>query len=251
MKSLTLIALIILIFFSFSCEKKRNDLIKLDSSNTFQIKDFEIFESIADTLLVSNVALTSSSVTFKASEKYDSVNWTIGNDERVFKEKQVSLIFENPELIKITLIGFINSAYHFSGRKIDTVVKQVEIRNARNSFIVGRYKGIRTSNPSDTFTIEIKQVNDLTWYNEYFIYNFPNGCTVWSPPYPMNTGYLISAGAKHFRIRNDLPAIRECLFEVSGVGSLKNNDSLILDFKFREMQNEPQLTTDKFIGKKL
>lgn len=235
----------------FSCKKDIKNGINIDCTNLFPIKDFEIFERLADTILSTNAALTSSAVIFKASDKYDSVKWIIGNDARTFREKQVSLIFNDPGMINVTLIGSINIMYQCSSKNVDTITKQLEIRNTRNSYLTGKYKGIRVSNPIDTFILEIKQVNDSSWYNEYFIYNFPKGCTVWSPPFPQNTGYLISAGAKNFRIRNDLPAIQECLFEIYGVGKLSKLDSLTLYFNFRASQGNPQLTTDKFLGKKL
>lgn len=251
MRIRTSIYLLIFTGIFFSCKKESHNPIISDCTQPLQIKDFEIFERVADTILPTNAVLTSSSVIFKASEKYDSVKWKIGNDIRVFREKQVSLIFDDPDIINVTLTGFIKTSYQCTGKKIDTITKHVEIRNIRNSFLTGVYKGIRISNPTDTFNLEIKQVNDPTWYNEYFIYNFPKGCTVWSPPFPTNTGYLISAGAKNFRIRNDLPAIQQCLFEIYGIGKLKNTDSLILDFNYRANLSSPQLITDKFIGKKL
>lgn len=235
----------------FSCKKEKQSQVNSACNENFKINSFEIFERVADTSLPTDVALTSSAILFKASEKYDSVKWTIGNDARVFKTKELSLIFDNPDIITVTLIGSINKKYQCFSKSSDTVVRQLEIRDVRNSALPGRYEGIRLSSPNDTFTLRINQVNEPTWHTDYFIYNFPNTCIVWSPPYPNNTGYLISAGAKNFRIRKDLPAIQECLFEVYGVGRLLNNDSLLLDFEYRTSQNSPMLTKDKFIGKKL
>ncbi len=235
----------------YSCKKEKSVITKTNCTQNLTIKYFDILERVADTLLSTDAALTSGSVTFKASEKYDSVQWIVGNDPRVFKEKQFSLIFGTPEIINTTLIGFISKQYQCDGKQIDTISKRLEILPARNSFLTGKYKGIRASNPADSFIVEIKQVNEPTWYEDYFIYNFPKGCNARFPPYPNDAGYLISAGAKNFRMRNALPAIQECLFEVYGTGSLRrNNDSLIIDFSYRLVGSQPERATDKFFGKK-
>ena len=235
----------------YSCKKEKTVIPKTNCTEKLPIKYFDILERVADTLLSTDAALISGSVTFKASEKYDSVKWTIGNDPRIFKEKQISLIFDTPEIINTTLIGFISKPYQCDGKLIDTISRKLEILPARNSFLSGKYKGIRVSNPTDSFIVEIKQVNEPTWYADYFIYNFPKGCNVRFPPYPNDAGYLISAGAKNFRMRNALPAIQECLFEIYGTGSLlHNNDSLMIDFSYRLVGNQPGRASDKFLGKK-
>lgn len=245
---LSLVSLLVISI--ISC--KKTNPVKFDPcSNQPTIADFRIDERVADTFLPSSTVLVSSAAKFTASEKYDSVKWIIGKDDRTFSTRSVTLIFDVPEQVDVTLIGFISSNFQCNGRIIDTVTKQLLVVDVRQSRLVGSFRGVFTSNPTDTFTFQINQTNDVAWYNDYFIYNFPNNCTIPSPPYPENVGYLISAGAHNFRIRNDLPAVQQCLFNIDATGRLLTNDSLYVDFTFRSSASSPSLTQNKFHGIKL
>lgn len=101
-------------------------------------------------------------VTFKAEEDYDTYEWHIGYDDRVWTKKEFHLGFPDTEVkdgesILVTFIGRrkVNKECLPNDDGVDTLKKKIVIRSQKNSKVFGKYIGGFTSNPKDTFTVEV------------------------------------------------------------------------------------------------
>lgn len=141
--------------------------------------DFEILEHVGDSLVATDSALQYNSVTFRASDIYDLYEWKIGDDDRKFTSREVTLLFTEA-------IGRINVTLK-SRKKIDpcfpddpsqmTVTKTVDIIEWQYAPIIGKYVGSFGSTPNQKDTVEVKFTS--TGYDEFGSFDLINinrGC---------------------------------------------------------------------------
>jgi hypothetical protein len=211
--------------------------------------DFTIEERIRDSSFVTDTTVTFVGVTLKAKGNYDSVNWKIGNDPRVFNDLNKSIIFSSPVgKIDIRLIGYgkINKQCFPNNNGIDTITKSLTVLKARGqSCISGIYLGSVMGREADTFRVSIAHHDPSLFY---YLKNLPKGCTGYttSDPgtAPLNFGTEIEAAGKCFYIL-DRPTLT-CNWVIDGYGRV-NNDSLIINYQIR-VKGQANGSTEKFIG---
>jgi len=163
--------------------------------------DFGIYQSLGDSLYIIDTVLlvdpafrertlnSSEAIVFKASGDYDTYEWKIGDDPRIFTQKQFALNFDRAALgeIKVTLTATgkaVTSCFADDDGR-DTQVQSFRILRGEDFSlsILGKFEGYVTSNPSRKFTFEIRDFGlpPINWdpNNHYYIrtHNFPEGCS--------------------------------------------------------------------------
>ncbi len=111
-----------------------------------------------DTLLVSDTVLTFNRVEFSADETYDSYEWNIGDDPRVFSDRKVTLFFETPESnLEIRLIAKRNpnTGCFPDDDGIDTLVRRLTVIERLENPVFGKYFGYLEDSPNDSFQVSI------------------------------------------------------------------------------------------------
>lgn len=118
------------------------------------------------------------SVFLTARQDMDSYEWRIGTDDRVWKTKTVEISFGRPnEKIKIMLIGKrkANKACGSDSKEVDTVYRYIETVNFPDFPILGKYKGVESDHPTDSFTVALQSRPNTPWDPTIRLYNFPKG----------------------------------------------------------------------------
>lgn len=140
---------------------------------------FKIEELVDTFARETDTALTIQFVRFSALEKYDSYEWKIGYDERLFTDSTFTLNFalgsvNLGERLPIRFIGKraprVDCFPYDDG--IDTLVKSLVIVSKYESPILGLYRGVHLDEPADSFDVHI------FWKNEDFLTmtNINRGC---------------------------------------------------------------------------
>ncbi|MFY8004370.1 MAG: hypothetical protein ACOVNR_05980 [Chitinophagaceae bacterium] len=178
----------IALIFVLSCKKK--DLSNPCLGKTIPTAQFKIFENLSDTAFEADTIFRDNFVSFKATEKYDSVLWKVGFDSRDFKSTNFGLSFYNSlETIDIKFTGFkkpenncfLEDKGIYTGTKSITIVEQVQKPFVTVSPLVGKYSGSFTDSPTEVFEMRIdyfdstKYLSGVTGKNFYWVSNFPNG----------------------------------------------------------------------------
>jgi len=177
---------------------------------------------------------------FKALYQNDTYRWKIGYDTTVWIEKEFDLYFGNAGVgdIPITLITTKNDPNHCltEAEMADTITKTIHLVNWEEGEenaprIFGRYVGVETDYPLDTFIVEIS--TDLL----KGVLNLPNGCT-------NEYGSLVGSW-KSFLFSTGWPECnRPC-----GKGQLQeDNKTLIVDYTIKI---ENKRLKKQFIGIKI
>ena len=112
-------------------------------------------------------------VRFSAEGNYDSIKWKVGLDPREFVEKKFSLRFDDSGSVQVRMIAYRapNVSCFPDDDGVDTLIKQLVIVPDSMSLVLGVFEGYFLSEPDSLFTMEIRQLNDVTWTPE-----FPKGC---------------------------------------------------------------------------
>lgn len=130
----------------------------------------------SDTVVVSDTVLTNNSIVFEATEEYESYEWKIGDDPRVFNTKRIKLLFPSPVsqlAVKLTVKRTPLKNCFPDDDGIDTKIKFVTIIAKKVNPIFGQYEGGNESNPNDIFKIE---VTHDTFYDQINILNINKNC---------------------------------------------------------------------------
>ena len=111
-----------------------------------------------DTLIETDTVLTSNVVEFIANEDFINYRWKIGEEDRVFTDRRVSLIFDEPETaVRVELIATSiegNPCFPLANPS-DTIVKYLTVFPRRKNPIYGTFRGILLDAPLDTFEVEV------------------------------------------------------------------------------------------------
>jgi len=247
---LTLLLILLIIALLFCQCKKNNDEI---INQNIIYADFTSSEEVADTLSITDTALTYNIARFTPKHKYDSVIWEIDNGALVQKKEILTLRFIDEGTYNITMIGFSSS----SGKVIkDKIVKPFHIvsREGGASYL-GNFRGYVLGMETDTFTVKVFRIEqDLTSYpgNSHVLSNLPKGCVSELPPdgiTPLTTLYF---GYNMFV--TDAP---RCFPGTKCFGNL-HAGNLVIDFAikdttqpFNPLTGSYPLVPKKFIGHRL
>ena len=216
---------------------------------------FVIKEVLGDTSFIADTIYRNNYVQFMALDNYESVNWNLGSDPRIWTNQNFSLSLINAlGNIPINFIGRRNpnincfpqdSGNYMSSQKI-TMVEQIEKPILKISPLVGKYKGVFSNNLLDTFTIRIEYFDSLKYdigvtgsKNFYWISNIPKSYTStlgWNYPELLN-GQPIQMGYKCFRFGSNSNVIQ-------GKGWL-NNENIYISY------GNDLVGRKTFVGKKL
>lgn len=135
--------------------------------------------TLQDTFLISDTVLQNlPMVEFRGPDGYDSYEWRIGQDNRIFTDQDIALLFTDPEpLLKVQLIVKRNlDLVCFPGEDgRDTVVKYLTVIPFQDAAIIGSYRGVLASEPTDSFDIYIKQHPQFIDPG-YFLFEINRGC---------------------------------------------------------------------------
>jgi hypothetical protein len=155
--------------------------------------DFIIGEQLLsiDTLIESDTVLTGGTITFKSKGDYQSYEWKIGDDPRVFTTRSVSLFFEKSDFSKTLSIklkvkdSFLASCFPNKGG-VDSLTKRIVLLPSYASATFGQYEGSLDEDPTNKYIITVRfcqpGVNGFICTN-----NIDKGCDnklYTSDPYP-------------------------------------------------------------------
>ncbi len=164
---------------------------------------FTMAEKVGDSLVITDTIMQYSAVRFMAVGKYDSVKWKIGTDARLFQSPSVVLEFDDPETIKVTLVGYRkpNKACFPTDDGVDTVSRNLVVLSHfnYNSRIRGVYRGYVVGKEQEIFDVAIDSLTPRMGTADYrdfpgappryFVANLPKG--IQNPP---TFRYAISDG---------------------------------------------------------
>jgi hypothetical protein len=124
----------------------------------------------------------------KANGDYSSCEWSI-DDRPLISGKQSRVEITTLEILGASHNGSrhtvrliardTNWAKCVSGDDgIDTVYRTLTVISAYKSHILGKYRGVASHSPTDSFTVELRMIPYLFTYSKHLIpmlFNFPNG----------------------------------------------------------------------------
>jgi len=230
MKKLKIGALVALLFLmgiicTFSnCE---DTPIKIDpcAEKNAVTASFTIYENVSDSLFVADTVLQYNTIVFSADENYDSYEWTVGDDARIFTTKKFHLSFQQPVgkidvTLKVTKAPDAKCFPEDDG--VDVLTKSFVVIDWRNSLTIGEYEGVNISKPSEKFEIKITREFDVNNHPIYNLENINKGCLDTRTP---------SRGGKIYRF-SDLVWYGEGCKGVEGWITLSTPDSIRIDYSY-------------------
>jgi hypothetical protein len=188
--------------------------------------------------------VNSFSIIFTAEQEADSYQWIIGDDPKVFDTKEFTLRFDdvvgaiNVQLV-IEATPNLDCFPADDGR--DTISSTIYLIEKEDSPILGKYRGIVNSAPTDTFDIDIHLIPPFN--DDSNIDNLPKGC-IRDEIYRLN----FSLGYRNLAMRS-LENYVNCP-KPQGWGDLEVNNRITLEYTIWD-SNIQQHVSDIFTGKKI
>lgn len=179
-------------------------------------------------------------VFFTAVGQFDSVKWIIGDDPRIFKENEFSLIFSAVGNLDITMIGYRKSNTDCLPLDdgIDTLTKAIVIVPISQSRVFGHYNGHFLSQPDSAFQLFIDYDSSEIWS----VNEFPKG-------YPRDIGeYGFLAGYRNFLA--DYDGYGGQLGPKPGGWGRVSDDTIIFDFHYFLPGPNGEEVKDTYVGVK-
>lgn len=254
---LSLAALTTVLIWAGSCDPETEPPVDPCLSKQPYTGNFQILENVGDSLVETDTALQYGYITFKAPDDYDTYDWTIGTDPRSFTEKEVRLLFTEAEgRVDITLKSTKTQDPCFPDDPTElTITKSVYVVQWQYAPIIGKYAGYFESTPLVKDTIEIKYIPSYDEFGGITLININKGCMV-DPEFPESSVWdFADKGARAFYFRSDGAHYNGCKSPKVWL-RLINNDSIVSDFTFLNIENPNQqppytILYDKFNGKKI
>lgn len=219
--------------------------------------DFIIFENVGDSLVETDSILAYNYVTFRASADYDTYAWTIGDDPRIFTEKEVTLRFtEATEKVNVILLSTkVRDSCFPSDPTEVTVAKSFSIIQWQYAPIIGSYAGHFESTPNLKDTIKITYTENNDGFGEFELGNINKGCMV-NPEFPESSVWdIANRGVQAFYFESRGSHYNGCKSPKVWL-RLASNDSIISTFSFLDIADPNQQPPynrvyDVFKGKKI
>lgn len=189
---------------------------------------------------VVDTAISASSLYFRSLHYADTYKWQLGSDPTIYNTKQFSIYFpssDSPYSVDVTLIVCKEDTNSCQTKLCDTLVKRIHLINATgadsSSLVIGKFVGVDTDSPLDTFIIEIPpSLPSLVG-----IINFPNGCT---------GQFLDVIISRNGLIVEQTPSVCQ---SACGIGYIMpDRKTLIIDYS---IQSGNQRILKQFIGTKI
>jgi hypothetical protein len=195
-KILFVSSLFLSLIYGLSCVKDKPTPVDPCLSKTAFKADFDICELVEDSLYATDT-IGNFEMWVRANGDYDAVEFTVGNDARVFKSQKFKLEFNDSEIgqtIVVKMKGFKSrtSGCFPNEKTVDSLTKNFVVVCTRNWScsnrfpsleypFVGKFKGFNTDEPNKEFTVNIVNfgsnpggATSIAW--DIQIYNFPIGC---------------------------------------------------------------------------
>jgi hypothetical protein len=201
--------------------------------------DFGIYENILDTLLPADTVFEQTTVSLITNKNIHSPVWKIGDDTRIFTTSTVSLFFNTPEKIPVSLTATYADDCLQETKTVSGSFTIVKNDGSIVAPVTGTYLGYNADNPQDTFSISIRYWfgNRYSWWphGAYSIQNLPKGYIDSTQNFngfarPEITGIICSNGYKNIAFEKPgyLPAKG-----IEGYASLKRGarDTLMINYK--------------------
>jgi len=241
------LAIIIILSSSYSCKDDDLDPCELEGVTPVSAAfttSFEMGWQDSTRRFEADTFINYFTIIFTAEQEANSYQWRVGDDPRIFDEKEFTLNFDgitgaiNVQLI-IEATPNLDCFPNDNGK--DTLNKQIHFVEKLDSPMLGVYKGVVSSAPNDTFNIDIHTFPPSNESNN--INNFPNGC---NRDEEGRIGFLLAY--RHLVMKSPGNYI-ECP-KPQGWGTLNLNGILTLEYSLWDT-NIQQHTSDTFIGKKI
>jgi hypothetical protein len=209
---------------------------------------FGIFEAVGDSLVESDTILTYNSVVFRAAGEYDSYEWKVGTDDRVFTTRQFGLLFLTAEgKIDVTLKAKKkrDSQCFPNDPEETTVTKSFYIINWAQAPIIGRYSGYFGSdmNKTDRQVVQVAYRTDpsdpSSIYGAFDLININKGCALVQCPSPNPQAVFyhrfefINRGARAVYFKYSLYDCTGCLNPIAWVKMTKDQ-GLTVKFSYED-----------------
>lgn len=225
--------------------------------------DFTIKENVGDSLVETNQVLMYNFATFEAVGEYDSYEWQIGDDERVFTGKKVSLLFLDHLAglripVRLTVKGQPDRSCFPTGKSVDTLTKSFTVIRYEQAPIVGRYEGYFGSDQNTKEVVEVKYVSPEEVpvsepFGGFDLTNINRGCNT--------TGILINNFSVWNSIDRGSRALRFDAYRGASVYvydcqapeawlRLRGNDTLVVNFSTGQLGSTVR-NKDHFVGSRI
>jgi hypothetical protein len=218
--------------------------------------NFKMEVKLNDTIIAPEEFIQTNYIQFTASEDYESYEWKIGTDDRVWTGKSFGLYFWNDYgEFQVTLKARKKASLLCDPEDdgIDVVSKTLKVRPynyypiATPLPFLGKFEGYHIDEPNKVFTLQIVDLTDVFDINGFQgvrIFNLPPGCGGSEPSRNSYSPTVLDRTYKYFRFES-IPDEKFCLRTAKdGFGELKsgNPDTLILNYQIAQGKAK------KFIG---
>jgi hypothetical protein len=217
--------------------------------------NFFIYENVGDSLVETDSALQYNYITFQAEDDFDTYEWTIGTDPRVFTENKVSLLFtEAYGKIDVTLKSTKKKNECFPEDETEKVVtKSFYVINWQFAPIIGAYQGHFKSTPFKRDTVKILYIPGSDEFGSFRLININKGCMV-NPQFPESSVWdIVHRGVRAFYFESRGEHYNGCKSPKVWL-KLTDSDSIFSDFSYLNLDNQnppyPRIY-DRFKGKKI
>ena len=201
-----------------------------------------------DTLIETDTVLTSNTVEFIAAEGFTNYRWRIGEDDRIFTDRSVSLVFDEPEAeVRVELIatGIEENPCFPLGNISDTVVKYLTVFPRRKNPIYGTFRGVLLDQPMDTFEVDV--FIDPIRREGFHTVNINRGCYPESIP-GFSLGLAVKETYKRFVFGDSESFLIGPCFDPRGWYTISpDGQSLRVEYSILDTVNATR-RTQKFIG---
>ncbi len=184
-----------------------------------------------DTLVADDTFLAWDQIIFTAPEGYQHYEWQVGYDDRTWSTRTFGLTFSAPvEDLPVRLI--VRDPIGERAQCLpsaDTLTRLLNVVGKMASPLVGRYQGILTESPTDTFRVE---VNIDRWGNDYRLFNLNRGCL---PPHEDHHYFNTLKRGYRFAIFNYNRTPEGCKTPFGWLSLSANHQHLTAHYSVREM----------------
>jgi len=217
--------------------------------------NFFIYENVGDSLIETDSALRYNYITFQAEDDFDTYEWTIGTDPRIFTEKQVRLLFtEASGKIDVSLKSTKKKNECFPEDETEKIVtKSFYVINWQFAPIIGAYAGNFESTPLVKDTVKILYIPGGDEFGSFQLVNINKDCMV-NPEFPESSVWdFADKGARAFYFESNGEHYNGCKSPKVWL-KMTDSDSIFSDFSYLNLDNQnppyPKIY-DRFKGKKI